>query len=190
MRLWKCIIALFVVNVAGTVWGQTMGSSMFADRRARGVGDVITILVVEYSTASSEASTATQKDNDHGLLATGGAQTQAYSPMYGLRGNIQNGFRGDAAVSRQGRVRTKITASITEINSNGNFLIQGNRIVEVNGEKELTTITGTVRPEDISWDNTVYSYQIADAQISYKGKGVVNTGQKPGFLAKILNWIF
>lgn len=190
MKVWKCLVVFIVLGMTGVSMAQSMGTSLFADRRAREVGDVITILVVEYSTASSEASTETQKNNDHGFLATGGAQAQAYSPMYGLRGNIKNGYRGDAAVSRQGRVRTKITASITEINTNGNFLIQGNRMVEVNGEKELTTITGTVRPEDISWDNTVYSYQVADAQISYKGKGVVNSGQKPGFLAKVLNWIF
>lgn len=190
MKSWKCLIVLAAISLAGTVWGQNMSTSMFADRRARIVGDVITILVVEYSAASSEASTTTSKDNDHGFLVTGGSNMKAHAPMYGLRGNIRNGFRGDASVSRQGRVRTKITANITEINPNGNFIIQGSRTVEVNGEKELTTITGTVRPQDVSWDNTVYSYQIADAQISYKGKGVVNTGQKPGFLTRVLNWIF
>jgi len=190
MKIWKYLIFIGVLTLSGSGMGQNMSQSMFADRRARGVGDVITILVVEYSVASSEASTSTKKENDHGFLATGGANVQAYSPMYGLRGKVNNGFRGDASVSREGRVRTKITANISEINPNGYFIIQGSRTVEVNGEKELTNITGTVRPEDVSWNNTVYSYQIADVQISYKGKGVVNSGQKPGFIAKILNWIF
>jgi flagellar L-ring protein precursor FlgH len=171
-------------------WSQLAGGSLFADRRAQQIGDIITILVVEYSAASSEASTKTSKESEHGFLATGGSKQQAYSPMYGFNGNLNNGFRGDAGVSREGRVRTKITANIAEVNAAGNFVVKGSRVVEVNGEKELTTITGVVRPEDISWSNTVYSYQIADAQISFKGKGVVNTGQRPGFLTKILNWIF
>ena len=190
MKIRKSWAVLAILGMVGISAAQNMATSMFADRRARQVGDVITILVVEYSSASSEASTSTNKESDHGFLATGGSKTQAYSPMYGLRGKLNNGFRGDAAVSRQGRIRTKITANIKEINANGNLVIEGSRVVEVNGEKELTTITGTVRSKDISWDNTVYSYQIADAQISYKGKGVVNTGQRPGFLTKILNWIF
>jgi flagellar L-ring protein precursor FlgH len=190
MRSRVLFITILLFSLGSRLLAQNMAASMFADRRAQQVGDIITILVMEYSQASSEATTSTQKDNDHGLLATGGAQAQAYSPMYGLRGNVSNGFRGDASVTREGRVRTKITANITERNSNGNLVIQGSRVVEVNGEKELTTITGTVRPQDISWNNTVYSYQVADAEISYKGKGVVNSGQKPGFLAKVLNWIF
>lgn len=187
---YRFFIGIILFGLSIPLFAQNMAASMFADRRAQQVGDIITILVVEYSQASSEASTTTQKDNDHGFLATGGSQAQAYSPMYGLRGNVSNGFRGDASVTRQGRVRTKITANITERNANGNFIIQGSRVVEVNGEKELTTITGTVRPQDISWHNTVYSYQVADVELSYKGKGVVNSGQKPGFLAKLLNWIF
>lgn len=190
MRLYKCWFSIFLVGVVSLARGQATGGSLFADHRARNVGDVVTILVVEYASASSEAQTSTQKENDHGFLATGGSQAQAYSPMYGIRGNVRNGFTGDASVSRQGRLRTKITANITEITPTGNFMIQGSRVVEVNGEKELTTITGVVRPQDLSWDNTVYSYQLADVEVSYKGKGVVNTGQKPGFLAKLLNWIF
>ena len=166
------------------------GNSLFADRRAMNIGDIITIIVIEYSSASSEAKTTTQKENDHGLIATGGAQSSAYSPMFGVRGNLKNNFRGNAAVQRKGRLQTKITASIIEIDGNGNLLLQGNRIMDVNGEKEETSITGTVRPEDVSWNNTVYSYQLADARIVYKGQGVVNSGQKPGFIAKLFNWMF
>lgn len=180
---------LFIGLVPGLI-AQVPQKSMFSDHRARNVGDVITILVVEYATASSKAQTKSKKTNDHGLQAIGGPETQAYSPMYGLRGVLNNGFTGDAGVSRQGNLRTKITASISEITPNGTLILQGIREVEVNGEKEMTTITGTVRPQDISWENTVYSYQLADVKISYKGKGVVHTGQKPGFLAKFFNWIF
>ena len=181
-----CLMAFITFPVAA----QSASYSMFADRRARNMGDIITILVVEYSAASSEASSMTEKTNDHGFTMYGGTGTQAFSPQNGLRGNVANRYDGSAAVTRKGQLRTKITATVTEIRSNGDLVLQGNRMVEVNGEKELATIIGVVRQEDVSGDNTVYSWQLADAQISYKGKGVVNTGNRPGLLAKILNWVF
>ncbi len=165
-------------------------TSMFSDRKAHRVGDVITILVVEYSSATSEAKTSSKKENDVGFLGTGGPQAQAYSPIYGLRGQVNNGFNGNAGVQRKGQLRTKITATISEIMANGNFIIQGSRLMDLNGEKETTTITGTIRSEDISWQNTILSTQVADVQIVYQGKGVVNSGQKPGLIAKLFNWVF
>ncbi|MCD6115736.1 flagellar basal body L-ring protein FlgH [bacterium] len=164
--------------------------SLFADKKARAVGDILTVLVVESSTASSRAKTETNKVNDHGVLAKGGSGTLAYSPMYGINGRVNNKFAGDALVSRKGALRTTITVQIKEVKPNGNLVVEGKRALEVNGEKEMTTITGIVRPQDISGMNTIYSYQLADAQISYKGKGVVQTGQRPGILTRILNWIF
>ena len=62
--------------------------------------------------------------------------------------------------------------------------------MDVNGDKQTMILTGTIRPQDITADNIVYSYYIADAQISYKGKGPVNQGQRPGWLFRIINWIF
>ncbi len=164
--------------------------SMFADRRARQTGDIITILVVEYSSATSEASTTTDKNNDHGLTMYGGSGTQAFSPMNGVRGDIANKYDGSASVSRSGQLQTKITATVTEVRPNGDLVLQGNRGVLMNGENETATITGIVRQEDVSGENTVYSYQLADAQITYNGKGVVNTGQRPGVITKLLNWVF
>jgi flagellar L-ring protein FlgH len=62
--------------------------------------------------------------------------------------------------------------------------------VEINEEKEIIKITGVVRPQDVQKNNSIYSSSIADAQITYAGKGVANTGRRPGFLARFLNWIF
>jgi len=166
------------------------GMSMFSDRKAKTIGDIVTILVMEYSVASSEAKTETSKNNDHGLYATGGMKVAAFSPYFGARGNVKNKFKGDASVERRGKLRTKITATITEISPNGNLVLQGSRNMIVNGENEEAIITGSVRPEDISASNTVYSFQIAEARITYKGTGVVRNGQKPGFIAKVFNWIF
>ena len=190
MKKYRYFLTGILFIAAQSIFGQSAGYSMFSDKRARSVGDVITILVVEYAEASSEATTTTKKENDHGFLSTGGSGTQSSSPMYGIRGDLKNEYSGNAAVSRQGRLKTKITATVKEVMPNGDLTIQGNRMVEVNGEREMATITGLVRQEDISGSNTVYSYQLADAQISYKGKGVVSTGQRPGLIARLFNWVF
>lgn len=190
MKEWKLFSVIIILLLGKTILGQSFSNSLFSDHRARSVGDVITVLVVEYASASTEARTTTQKENDHSLITMGGSKTQAYTPYYGLRGDLKNRFDGNASVSRQGRLRTKITATVTDIRPNGDMIIEGSRVVEVNGEKELTTVSGVVRYEDVSWDNTVYSYQLAEGQISYKGKGVVSSGQRPGLIARIFNWIF
>lgn len=181
--------ALFLLLLTTGLSAQ-QGVSMFSDRKAGTIGDIVTILVMEYSAASSEAKTETSKSNDHGLYATGGMKISAYSPYFGARGNVKNGFKGDASVERSGRLQTKITATITEISPNGNLVLQGSRMMTVNGENEEAVITGVVRPEDISTHNTVYSFQVADAKITYKGKGVVRNGQRPGLIARFFNWIF
>jgi len=191
MKPGKNFIAAFLFFIAAALYPlASEAQSLFADKKARNVGDILTVLVVESSTASSRAKTETNKVNDHGVLATGGSGNLAYSPMYGIDGRVKNKFSGDASVSRKGVLRTTITVQIKEIKPNGNLVVEGARALEVNGEKEMTTIRGIVRPQDISSMNTIFSYQLADAQISYKGKGVVQTGQRPGILTRILNWIF
>jgi flagellar L-ring protein precursor FlgH len=73
---------------------------------------------------------------------------------------------------------------------NGNLVIDGSKVVEINEEKEIIKISGIVRPQDIESNNIIYSYNVANAQITYSGKGAASTGQRPGLLARILNWIF
>ena len=73
---------------------------------------------------------------------------------------------------------------------NGNLLIEGNKEVEVNNEKEILRVSGIVRPEDISSDNTVLSEKIADARIQYTGTGDNHNAARPGWLARFFNWVF
>ncbi len=164
--------------------------SLFTDHRARQVGDIVTILIVEYSSAKSEANSSNEKTSDHGVQATGGPKSESYMPMFGLRGKFNNGFDNSGETSRKGSLTGKITATISEVKPNGTLVINGTRVVAVNGETEKILINGVIRAEDIRSDNTIFSYQVADAQISYAGKGIVSKGQKPGMLDKLLGWIF
>jgi flagellar L-ring protein precursor FlgH len=73
---------------------------------------------------------------------------------------------------------------------NGNLVIEGKRQVTVNAEDQYLIISGIVRPDDIAFDNTVQSKYIADARIFYTGQGTVNDKMKPGWLTRIIDWVW
>ena len=83
-----------------------------------------------------------------------------------------------------------ITAQVIHVLPNGNLVIQGSRQVQVNNENQFINISGVIRPEDISSNNIVLSTFIADATIELTGQGVISDNQRPGWLARILNWIW
>ena len=83
-----------------------------------------------------------------------------------------------------------MTARIIEVLHNGDFKLEGTRMVNVNGEKTLIELTGICRGADIEPDNTLMSTYISDAQIAYNGTGIVNDTAQPGVVTKVLNWLF
>ena len=83
-----------------------------------------------------------------------------------------------------------ISSVITEILDNGNLYLEGIHKVKVNDELETIRVAGVVRPQDISPKNSIFSYQIAKAEISVNGSGVVASKQSPGVLTKMFNWLF
>jgi flagellar L-ring protein precursor FlgH len=85
---------------------------------------------------------------------------------------------------------TKMTATVTNVLPNGNLMIQGMREVVLNDEQQIIVLTGIVRPQDVSQDNTVLSTYIANARIEYTGSGVVTERQSPGWADRILTTVW
>lgn len=163
--------------------------SLFADRRAFRLGDVVTILLMEYASGSNEALTNT--DLKTLLEATGqlGA-TGGVRGGQGIGGSIGNNNQSRGTTTRSGQLKGKLAARVVEILPNGNLKLEGHRQVVINGETQTLTLTGIVRPADIQSDNTIYSYLVSDAVIVYKGKGVIDEVAKPGLLIRFINWLF
>jgi flagellar L-ring protein FlgH len=113
-----------------------------------------------------------------------------FLPSFGANGSSKVGYDGKGGTSRAGNLVATISARVTNVLDNGTLVIEGSKVVEINDEKEIIKITGMVRPQDVQQNNVISSSSIADAQITYTGKGVVNDGHRPGFLARFLNWIF
>ena len=103
---------------------------------------------------------------------------------------VENKYKGDGTTQRGGSLRAEITARIVEVLHNGDYRLEGTRMVNVNGEKQLIEITGVCRARDIGADNTILSTYISDAQIAYNGSGIVTDTADPGIVTKVLNWLF
>ncbi len=163
--------------------------NLFGDVRAHRVGDIITINIVEFSQGSHQTDSRTEKESQIGVKGAGNGAAK-FLPLFGMDAQNYVNFSGSGDTKRTGVLKAKMTAVIKSVDENGNFIIEGTREVEVNNDRLLMLVTGIVRPEDISNDNIVMSYQIANAKITYKGKGHADRSQKPGWITRIFNWLF
>jgi flagellar L-ring protein precursor FlgH len=171
------------------------GANLFADIRARAVHDIVTILIVEQSSSSRTASTSTSKDTSRT------AGVNAFPSLLGnglsryLRNNVkidingQASHEGQGAIDRADRVTGQIAARVVKVLDNGNLVVEGRRAVVVNDETQVMTVSGIVRPQDITAANTVLSSQVADAEVQMEGRGVLAEAQRPGILYRILDWL-
>ncbi len=192
LRIFLSIMAflLIVPKVNSANFEEAKSKSLFTDIKACKVGDLVTVLIVEDARASNKAKATTKKDNK--IEATGGpgAGFLDFIPMWGISGENKNEYNGEGGLEKAGSVRAKMTVSVIAVKDNGDLAIEGNRLMNINSDKETLYLSGVVRQKDISAANTIFSYQIGDAQVSFKGKGQTHDGARPGFFARILNWIF
>jgi flagellar L-ring protein precursor FlgH len=166
---------------------------LFRDEKARHVGDIVTIQVVENASATNSATTATQKEGEVNLSAPALFGIEAGNSQLNF-GNILQGaggisFNGTGTTSRTGQLQAAISARVVQVLPNGDMRIEGNKQVTINGENQILTIRGLVRPKDVSLNNQVLSSSIADMAVLFNGKGVVADANKPGWLYKVFRVI-
>lgn len=162
------------------------GSSLVSNFKAHRVGDIITIMIVEESSANATAKT----DANNKSEVSGGPGLGFLDVLTNWGINTENKYTGDGRTQRTGNLNAEITARITEVMHNGDYRLAGNRMVDINGERQLIEISGVCRARDIRPDNTIFSTYIADARIAYNGTGVVNATSEPGVITKLVNWLF
>jgi flagellar L-ring protein precursor FlgH len=180
---------ILVVSLLSPLLGASM-YSIYNAHRAMKVDDILTVVIVESAKAGSQSGTNTNKSNGMSLDVPGGSGLLRFIHPFGASGSSSVSYDGKGGTSREGNLVAKISARVTQVLDNGNLIIDGSKVVEINQEKEIIKVSGIVRQQDIESNNIIYSYNIADAQITYSGKGTATTGQRPGLLARFLNWIF
>ncbi len=169
---------------------EAASNSLFSDVRANQVGDIITVNIYEDARATSTNQTKGEKSDDFSVEGGPGEGPLDFIPLFGVSGSNASSYDGKGTQSRQGNLRARMTVRVVAVRSNGDLVVEGSRVIGINGDKEVLTLTGIIRPQDINSDNTVESYNLADAQITYQGKGPASTAGRPGILARVLNWIF
>lgn len=186
--LWIVLISVMLCGAiaADSLW-KDGNRSLYADRKAVKEGDVLTVLIYESTTASSRADTKTSK-SDSASTKPGVGPLLSLLPEWSLSGKTNSQASG--STTRSGTLVGKISVVVKEVLPNGNLKVEGSRTVGVNGEKEKIVLTGIVRPEDVSAENTVPSTAIAQAEIHYEGRGPVGSKQHEGLLTKLLKWLF
>jgi flagellar L-ring protein precursor FlgH len=187
------ILAIFSSSCfAQSLWHDSISKSMYSDKRASRVGDLITILVQENTTASKDNATSTSKKASmdaaiatflyspaaSGLLTKGGQ-------LPALKYASANSFDGGGTIKNSEQILAQVTVRVIDVLPNGNMMIEGTRETSFSGEKQNVVLHGIVRPDDVAANNTVFSYNVADAKIHIIGKGTIADSQRKGWFTKI-----
>jgi flagellar L-ring protein precursor FlgH len=187
MRPWTASLLLACAMAAPcgaqSLYSEERFQSLTADRRAVKVGDALTVLVYENSSASQSADTVTEKGGGLNL----GVGVNARN--YGAKISTGEEFTGKGRIQRSGRLAAQITVTVSEVLDNGDLRVSGRQQIVVNGENQLLQLTGRVRPVDLTEANTVASTRIADAEINYVGEGILAEKQRQGVLTRVLSWL-
>ena len=179
---------------ANSLW-RTGARAFFIDQRAARVGDILTVLITIDDSAKTSNSTNTARTTANktgiphffGLESTlGKILPKAYDPTNMIETNNSSTTQGNGAVDRSEQINLTIAAVVTQVLPNGNMVIQGTQEVKTNNEVRQLTVAGIVRPEDISSSNTIKHTQIAEARISYGGRGDVSVVQKTPVATSLL----
>lgn len=175
---------------ANSLWNKS-SKTFFKDQRAAKIGDIMKVKITVSDRAQLDNTTERKRNetnktgvpNFFGLEETltgflpGKADTSTSSSLISTSGALNN--KGEGKINRQENIETEIAAVVTDILPNGNFVIYGSQEMRVNYEVRQVTVQGVVRPEDVDPNNQIESSQIAEARISYGGKGVITDLQQP-----------
>lgn len=192
----KIFLALVLTSVmlmqplacsAESLWGPNRKASIFQDVKARNVGDVLTIVISESSTATRSATSKNSKSADIGV----GAGTGSFLDwITAHNASMSDNFNSSGNINNTNRFTANVTVQVVGVQPNGNLLISGTQSIKQNKDLQTITITGEVRPQDVSGNNTVLSTYVANAQIVVSGKGPLMRKQRQGIITQVLNFLF
>jgi flagellar L-ring protein precursor FlgH len=185
MKLPLCASALVVLLAAPGAGADTLYKpgtyqAMTSDLRVRHVGDLITVMVYESASASSTADTSAGRDASVGVDVQGTGKGFAA----GIKSSNQTDGRG--RTQREGKVLAQITVTIREMRANGELVVAGEQLLDINNERQQISVEGSIRPQDVSDTNVVLSTRIANARIRYSGQGDLADKQRPAWWQRFL----
>jgi flagellar L-ring protein precursor FlgH len=179
-----------VPRTEGAIYQAGQQMELFADLKARRVGDVLTITLNESTAAAKSAITKTAKTTSAittGPTLFGKSIMTKGVPIFNTNLSGADAFDGEGQSSQSNSLAGSLTVTVVDVQANGNLVVQGDKSLHLNQGDEFVHIAGVIRPADIASNNTVTSDKLADAHISYSGKGVLNSANSMGWLARFFN---
>ena len=187
------IAALLAVNMTGMAPAHTSAESLwgnhhnvFSDRKASQVGDILTILISETSKTSQSLSNSNSKSGNQSLSAG----TGIFSFLAAASASGSDSFKANGTANNTNTATGNVTVTVIDVKENGNLVVEGTQSIWNNKNEHKITVQGVVRPDDISYNNTIASSKVADATLRFDGKGPLNAKQRQGILTQIFNILF
>jgi flagellar L-ring protein FlgH len=178
----------FTVKVFGSEFGSSQ--SLFTDIKATSIGDNLTVLIFELTKATNRSKTLNEETVDGFVKGGPGSGAFDFIPLFGFKTQNEHSYDGKGEVRKNQSLRGKMTVTVVGVKTNGDLVVKGSRSVGVGPNIETMTLDGVVRRRDIKPDNTIDSYLIADAKITYDGVGPSQNALKPGIVSRLLGWLF
>lgn len=173
---------------AASLWSDE-SVHFFSNHKAMHVGDIVTVIIVEQSSASNKSELKLTKETSNQLEGSG-LNKLDFIPLMSGGIDYQKEHQGKGETTLNGRLNARVTAEVMEIRPNGNLVIEGSRSVLINDDEDRISVRGVLRPEDIAADNTVLSTYLSEAQISYTGDGPNDNATRQGLITRILDLLF
>ncbi|WP_313178612.1 flagellar basal body L-ring protein FlgH [Stenotrophomonas sp.] len=175
---------------AGAIYAAGPTLQLYSDRRARDVGDLLTITLLENTTATTSANTATAKESDLSIGTPsifGAPVTLGGKDILSATASGKRDFTGKGNSAQSNRLQGSVTVTVVQRLPNGNLVVQGQKNLRLNQGDELVQVQGIVRPADIAQDNSIPSSRVAEARIVYGGRGPVAQSNAMGWLSRFFN---
>ncbi len=172
--------------ITGSIYQPSHSTFFFTDRKARQVGDILTIVLAEATKASKEADTEIKKKSNISI-----PEPTLFQRVkdFGLQASVSSDikFKGEADTDQSNNLRGTISVTVMEVLPNGILKIRGEKWVTLNRGDEYIRISGLVRPDDINQDNSVQSNKVADARITYSQTGDLANANSMGWMTSFFN---
>lgn len=174
-----------VLNMAQaeSLYEEKTFKDLTSDKRAKVVGDTVTLIVLE----SAQAATGAGSADDSEFSFSGSAGVNEKNWQYGL--GVGSATDGNASTNRAGSIKAQLSVQVIAVDDNRNLILKGKQLLTINGESQTIEISGKARRADIFSNNTLLSSRLFDADIKFTGQGEVTDGKESGVFARLFKWL-
>ncbi|MCQ8877513.1 flagellar basal body L-ring protein FlgH [Pseudoalteromonas shioyasakiensis] len=169
----------------GSLYSDSYMFSLYSDKRAYRVGDILTVVLNERTQSSKSADANLDKDTDVDVSVPFAGNLNVTDFNLGIGSSTE--FDGSSSASQQNYLSGAITVRVIHVLSNGTLVIKGRKQIQLNQGDEYIDIEGLVRPDDIDVANRISSLRVAEAQISYTGHGTLADASSPGWFTSLFS---